>query len=1191
MDPLLQAEDLKRQGNDAFRKGDIQSAIQEYTAALQSMPMTCGGSDSSGKSNRMMMESTLFSNRAMCHLKIAETKGSSANKYEDTQQSLKECIEDCDSALDRLDLVGNDSSSNNNNNNLRGKVLYRRAKAHVVTSSKTNTHSNDGDKENNLNSAAKDLLQILSFDANNKEAAALLRAVRTLHGQMVGGMGRSRVSRALDLLRGRMTNDNSNTIVSRNGDNDTDNITCLRILQGSLAEESSSFADEIGRRGGVPLLLQIARRGIVSQSDDKEEQRPNIDSCRTASIHILSTCCSHDSFILKYAGRDSLPPSVLAQIVEEEASSSPNNINEGSVDISVAAMALLIRLIVHWDNREAMRYFASKINEDGTVEDNAAVRAIDVPEIDASSVCRVAIAAFLWGSGDSRAPRAALDLLSAWTASDLEALDAASDACYAPSSSSSSSSAVGGSGSKKLSHNKLRPEEIRNMKPRQVAAHRKREHEHKLTTTKRALQHIHTFCSEETGGLDAMLTCAAKTDDHRLRREIGLQIGRLVSVIEESDDVKKLVAKALGCSNWKIGHEDDNETGATSLSTLTIEELDEEKDDDDSGRNEDELLVKMKRGQLTASLLIGKSDVGVWALKHGWSDESGVDELKQLIFSSDSRAMSIASELVSAASSVEKARPLLANLVQEGTLEDLLIHPNADVRSGAASCAAKIGLASKALSEDEGEIIALLDIAIELLFEEDEGDNESDVKSNSKQKAIELSKSLPKSVQSPSVESTSMDRGIEVMTYIVSKTFVKEKIVAGYKPEGSPPDRKSALERLVEIGCAPNSGDAQLAFGLAGIFNLLAVSMETLRKEAFIGKEITKEQYDQLQALGKTEEEKDIEAKNDAKEEDTPAAVRERIRKLANANVPRAMVKLLDGSTSDSTQEKLFEGMGRMASEQSVRGIMIQQGCLTSCLQLDKGEKPNEAEEKILRQARSCIAKLLVTTNPSILTVSQKSGSIGPLLKLVKDSDATDLMHFEALLSLTNLAGFSDETKNRVVAQKGIPILSYAMFSEHEMVRQAATEALLNMVPHPTMMDYLKKEDNLKVWVAFALDYETNFACARAAVGCLAMAVPDPEFANALVACPKFGEMIRTLLECGQLELMHRVFAVVASLIEHGGKCRDAVISTGTGSFCKAYLESYHDEKNVKEFNFSPAERGSLAATLSLAKEIVKLLS
>jgi len=383
-----------------------------------------------------------------------------------------------------------------------------------------------------------------------------------------------------------------------------------------------------------------------------------------------------------------------------------------------------------------------------------------------------------------------------------------------------------------------------------------------------------------------------------------------------------------------------------------------------------------------------------------------------------------------------------------------------------------------------------------------------------------------------------------------------------------------------------------MAYGLAGIFNLLSVSIETLRKEAFIGKEITKEQYDQLQAMGKTEEEKDAEAKDDEREGDDPASVSERIRKLANANVPRAMVKLLEGSrNSDATQEKLLEGMGRMASETSARGIMIQQGCLTSCLQLDKGDKPNETEKKILRHARSCVAKLLVTTNPGVLTVSQRSGAVGPLLKLVKDSDALDLMHFEALMSLTNLAGFDNETKNRVVSQKGIPTLSYAMFSDHEMVRRAATEAMSNMIPHPEMMEYLKKTENLRVWIAFSLDYEENFACARASLGCLAMAVPEPDFAKALIQCQNFREMIRTLMECGQLELMHRVLVLTVGLVEHGGECREAVVAAGAKPFCEGYIQNYHDEKKtMKDFSFSPAERGSLSATLSLAKEVVQLL-
>jgi hypothetical protein len=213
------------------------------------------------------------------------------------------------------------------------------------------------------------------------------------------------------------------------------------------------------------------------------------------------------------------------------------------------------------------------------------------------------------------------------------------------------------------------------------------------------------------------------------------------------------------------------------------------------------------------------------------------------------------------------------------------------------------------------------------------------------------------------------------------------------------------------------------------------------------------------------------------------------------------------------------------------------------------------------------------------------------LLKLVKDSDALDLQHFEALMSLTNLAGFDDETKNRVVAQDGIPVLSYAMFSDHEMVRQAATEAMCNMVPHPEFMKYLTKDDNIRLWIAFSMDYEEHFGCARAAIGGLAMAVCDPEVASALVKSLSFREMLRSLLECGQLQLMHRLLVLALGVIEHGGNCREAIIATGVGPFCEAYLATYIDEnKTMDEFKFSPEDRASLTATLSLSKEVAKLL-
>lgn len=83
-----------------------------------------------------------------------------------------------------------------------------------------------------------------------------------------------------------------------------------------------------------------------------------------------------------------------------------------------------------------------------------------------------------------------------------------------------------------------------------TATYRKREAENKAANLKRAVQHVTMFWNSETGG-DAMLASCATTDDHRLRRDIGVQIGRMIALIEEGNDVKKLVAVALGCRNWR----------------------------------------------------------------------------------------------------------------------------------------------------------------------------------------------------------------------------------------------------------------------------------------------------------------------------------------------------------------------------------------------------------------------------------------------------------------------------------------------------------------------------------------------------------------------------------------------------------------------------------------------------------------
>ena len=94
------------------------------------------------------------------------------------------------------------------------------------------------------------------------------------------------------------------------------------------------------------------------------------------------------------------------------------------------------------------------------------------------------------------------------------------------------------------------------------------------------------------------------------------------------------------------------------------------------------------------------------------------------------------------------------------------------------------------------------------------------------------------------------------------------------------------------------------------------------------------EQYDQLQSMGKTAEEKELE--NSKVDMDDSEAVRSRIQIMAQKGICTALVNLIKRGATTSTMEQLLICMMRMASEQSVRGKMIQAGCLSECIKISK---------------------------------------------------------------------------------------------------------------------------------------------------------------------------------------------------------------------------------------------------------------
>ena len=67
------------------------------------------------------------------------------------------------------------------------------------------------------------------------------------------------------------------------------------------------------------------------------------------------------------------------------------------------------------------------------------------------------------------------------------------------------------------------------------------------------------------------------------------------------------------------------------------------------------------------------------------------------------------------------------------------------------------------------------------------------------------------------------------------------------------------------------------------------------------------------------------------------------------------------------------------------------------------------------------------------------------------------------------------------------------------------------------------------------------------------------------------------------------LLVALLNMSDHGDKCKEAVISSGCGVFCLAYVQSYQDGTMASGLNFNEQEKGLLLVTVDLAKEISKL--
>lgn len=1063
------AEDWKKKGNEAFGKSDLDAAVKAYSQGLVQVDRVVA--------TPLLLKTTLLSNRAACYLK---------------EGKVEDCKDDCDSALTILEKV--------NDTKLRGKLLYRRAKALFMRANMPHRK-----QEEDLQLAAKDLLSLLSFDGSNKEATILLNTIRAQHAAETKNSAKTPLAKTFEAIRKK----------------DDKLVHNVKILLGLLSNDNALSSMELGRLSGVAYLLELA-------GDDTVELK-----ARYLALQCLSCAGSHPPFCLKFMNESDIQTKLSDTI--KEASNKDDEYN-----IVIGCMTVYLRLILHLDRDDPMKEVdgSTLLNYDAMIP--ALVEALNTNDI---AIIRVAI-----------------DVIATWVAGKdrVDVVRASLDSYVDPT----------------LPVVKTKYE-MNQMKPRDLSAYKNRNYKAQTRDEAWAFERSLQFCDK--GGLDTLLGCALGCDNVNFRREITVVLAKLLTVLADDDKRKEAVKKYFVVEPPPEKEEKKEEERLGPV----IEEINDE-DEEKEGEVVDVTEKKesmpqgvtpqliMERAQLATVLLMVEAEIGGWSIGRGWPGCE--DQLIKCVESNTKIAQCLVAELLAAAASVKGCRPVVATWIGNTAMKSLVTHPERDIRTAAASAVAKLGLAEQ--QTEDIDIISLLEAACYML--EDDGSNDST-------KGEKMNVNIP---TAKSGATTSLERGIEVMTYLSSKTIVKEEIAHGF--QATPDSKFTGIELLVKAADMPSAGEALFAFGLASIFQLVAVTPLTLRKEAFDGKQVTMEQYDELKQMQKTEDEKQFDEEPELKEDD-PEQCGRRIALMAKANVPRALVQLTEGA-SDQTLEQVILGLNRMANEASVRGTMIQQGVLSRMIKIEKEEKsPSDIRKNILRMIRHCMAKLLITTNPGLLTSAQKMGSIKPLIQLVRDIGSSDLQKFEALLSLTNIAASGDDTKNKIAAEGGIAAIKFAMFADHEMVKQSATECLCNMVPNEKFMATLRDVDELRLWLALADDFDENYLVARAAAGCLAMATGDPEVANTLVSIKKFKERMDSILESGSLEIMHRMLVVVQNLAEHGGELREKAIGHGLIAFAEAYADSYHDGTKAAELEFQEGDLAALNATVEVAKSIVRL--
>ncbi|CAL8248899.1 unnamed protein product [Merluccius merluccius] len=264
--------------------------------------------------------------------------------------------------------------------------------------------------------------------------------------------------------------------------------------------------------------------------------------------------------------------------------------------------------------------------------------------------------------------------------------------------------------------------------------------------------------------------------------------------------------------------------------------------------------------------------------------------------------------------------------------------------------------------------------------------------------------------------------------------------------------------------------------------------------------------------------------------------IEKRIKRMLKAGVTSALTVMVKADSSiltDQTKELLSRVFLALSQDVKDRGTIVAHGGGKALIPLAlEGTNPGKVK------ACHALAKIASVSNPEIAFPGERVYEVVRPLVTLLSTDKDGMENYEALKGLTNLAGFSEKLRVKIVKEKALPEIENYMFEDHDQIRRAATECMCNLVSCKEVQERYMQDGNDKLKLLVLLCGEDDEFLQIAAAGALAMltAAQKKLCTKLTLVSTQWLEILQRLCLHDNPQVQHRGLVIIYNMLDSDDK-------------------------------------------------------